>query len=183
MQLDIAPATPPPPVSGAASALGLPGAPALMLGLPQATTDAVFAALGAPSAPTSAAGAMGSVENMIAGADLLDPAVGTGAGVPGTSSQAVIDAVTETLLLSIEPAEMATPVGAAPTGSSLLAVLAGYVLPGSGGAPASTIVLFIVLGLILGLTYGAFPQMTERLALGNLMGASRGHGLAVRRPG
>ncbi len=75
------------------------------------------------------------------------------------------------------------PIGTAPTGSSLLAVLAGYVLPGSGGAPASTIVLFIVLGLILGLTYGAFPQMTERLALGNLMGASRGHGLAVRRPG
>ncbi len=75
------------------------------------------------------------------------------------------------------------PIGAAPSGSSLLAVLAGYVLPGSGGAPASTIVLLIVLGLILGVTYGAFPQMTERLAAGRLLGASAGHGLAVRRPG
>jgi hypothetical protein len=75
------------------------------------------------------------------------------------------------------------PIGAAPSGSSLLAVLAGYVLPGGGGAPASTIVLLIVLGLILGVTYGAFPQMTERLAAGRLLGASAGHGLAVRRPG
>ena len=75
------------------------------------------------------------------------------------------------------------PIGAAPSGSSLLAVLAGYVLPGSGGAPASTIILLIVLGTILGVTYGAFPQMTERLAAGRLLGASAGHALAVRRPG
>jgi hypothetical protein len=80
-------------------------------------------------------------------------------------------------------ASFVAPIGAAPSGSSLLAVLAGYVLPGSGGAPASTIVLLIVLGLILGVTYGAFPQMTERLAAGRLLGASAGHGLAVRRPG
>ena len=42
---------------------------------------------------------------------------------------------------------------------------------------------WIVLGTILGVTYGAFPQMTERLAAGRLLGASAGHALAVRRPG
>ena len=71
----------------------------------------------------------------------------------------------------------------APAGSSLLAVLAGYVLPGGGGAPASTLVLFIVLGLILGIGYAARPQISERVALGRLLGAATGHGLAVCRPG
>ena len=62
-------------------------------------------------------------------------------------------------------------------------MLAGYVLPGGSGAPPSTLVLFIVLGLILGVTYAACSQLTERLSLGGLLGASTGHRLAVRRPG
>ena len=78
---------------------------------------------------------------------------------------------------------LVAPPGAAPAGSSLLSVLAGYVLPGVSGPPASTLVLFIVVGLILGVSYAACPQLSERLAPGNLLGASTGHRLAVRRPG
>ena len=75
------------------------------------------------------------------------------------------------------------PIGPAPAGSSLLAVLAGYVLPGSSGPPASTLVMLIVIGLILGVGYAARPQLTEALASQRLLGASSGHGMAVRRPG
>jgi hypothetical protein len=75
------------------------------------------------------------------------------------------------------------PLGGLPaSGSSLLAVLAGYVLPG-GGAPPSTLVLFIVVGLILGIGLAGAPRGYERLALGRLVGASEGHSLAVPRPG
>ena len=62
-------------------------------------------------------------------------------------------------------------------------MLAGYVLPGSSGPPASTLVLLIVIGLILGVGYAARPQLTEAVASADLLGASSGHGLAVRRPG
>lgn len=55
-------------------------------------------------------------------------------------------------------------------------------LPG-GGAPASTLVLFIVVGLILGIGLAGAPRGFERLALSRLLGASDGHSLAVPRPG
>lgn len=180
--------TPPPPPavaptpSVAASSLGLPGAPALSLGPPPpAFGDAVLAALGDPRAPGAARDAGSQVSAMIG---VSGPQIGSAdtTGVGASTTEAVLkvadDARAEIVVSSIQ-----APIGAAPSGSSLLAVLAGYVLPGGGGAPASTIVLLIVLGLILGVTYGAFPQMTERLAAGRLLGASAGHGLAVRRPG
>ena len=74
-------------------------------------------------------------------------------------------------------------VGGIRSGSSLLSVLAGYVLPGVGGPPATTIVLFMLVGLIVGLARAPRPQLSERLHLGGLVGARPGHGLAVCRPG
>jgi hypothetical protein len=74
-------------------------------------------------------------------------------------------------------------VGGIRSGSSLLAVLAGYVLPGVAGPPATSIIMFILVGLIVGLARAPRPQLSERLHLGGLLGARSGHGLAVCRPG
>jgi hypothetical protein len=79
--------------------------------------------------------------------------------------------------------ELVTPTGAAGTGSSLLAVLAGYVLPGSGPAPPATLVMLVLLGLILAAVYAPRPAGSERIWLSGLLGPSAGHGMAVRRPG
>lgn len=74
-------------------------------------------------------------------------------------------------------------VGGIQSGSSLLSVLAGYVLPGVGGPPATTIIMFMLVGLIVGLARAPRPQLSERLHLGGLLAARSGHGLAVCRPG
>ena len=78
---------------------------------------------------------------------------------------------------------VAAPIGAVGSGSSLLAVLAGYVLPGVGGPPASTLVMFILVGLIVAIARAPRPQLSERAHDGTLLGAACGHGLAVCRPG
>ena len=78
---------------------------------------------------------------------------------------------------------VAAPVGSVTSGSSLLAVLAGYVLPGVGGPPASTLIMFVLVGLIVALARAPRPQLSERLHVGALLGAASGHGLAVCRPG
>ncbi len=75
------------------------------------------------------------------------------------------------------------PIGTVGSGSSLLAVLAGYVLPGVGGPPASTLIMFVLVGLIVAIARAPRPQLSERLHLGALLGAASGHGLAVCRPG
>jgi hypothetical protein len=78
---------------------------------------------------------------------------------------------------------VSVPFGSVSSGSSLLAVLAGYVLPGVGGPPASTIVMFILVGLIVAIARAPRPQLSERAHDGALLGAARGHGLVVCRPG
>ena len=78
---------------------------------------------------------------------------------------------------------VAAPIGTVGSGSSLLAVLAGYVLPGVGGPPASTLVMFILVGLIVAIARAPRPQLSERAHDGTLLGAACGHGLAVCRPG
>ncbi len=80
-------------------------------------------------------------------------------------------------------ATSAAPLNVAPSGSSLLAVLASYALPGGSGPPASTLVLFIVIGLILLVAAAPRPGLSERVVASGLLGASSGHRLAVRRPG
>jgi hypothetical protein len=78
---------------------------------------------------------------------------------------------------------LVAPAGSSQSGSSLLAVLAGYVLPGSGAPPAQTIMLLVLLGLIMAAIYAPRPQGSERLHLLGLLGPRAGHGMAVRRPG
>lgn len=75
------------------------------------------------------------------------------------------------------------PIGAVTSGSSLLAVLAGYVLPGVAGPPASTIIMFVLVGLIVAIARAPRPQLSERAFAGVLVGAASGHGQGVQRPG
>jgi hypothetical protein len=79
--------------------------------------------------------------------------------------------------------ELVAPQDAAPGGSSLLAVLASYILPGSGPVPPSTMMMLVLLGLILMAAYAPRPSGSERIWLSGLLGPSSGHRLAVRRPG
>jgi hypothetical protein len=74
--------------------------------------------------------------------------------------------------------------GPAPVGSSLLAVLASYVLPGGGSLPIqSTLFLFAQLAVILAFALAPRPGSGERLVLWGLLRPQAGHRLAVRRPG
>jgi hypothetical protein len=78
---------------------------------------------------------------------------------------------------------LVAPFGAAPTGSSsLLAVLAGYVLPGSG-APPTTLILLVLVGMLLAALYSPRPQLSERVVALGLLAPRSGHGKAVCRPG
>ena len=79
--------------------------------------------------------------------------------------------------------ELVAPQVAAPAGSSLLAVLASYILPGSGPVPPATFMMLVLLGLILAVAYAPRPSGSERIWLSGLLGPSLGHGTAVRRPG
>jgi hypothetical protein len=79
-------------------------------------------------------------------------------------------------------ATLAAPGGPVPAGSSLLAVLASYVLPG-GGLPTSTLILFIQLAVILAAFYAPRSGLGERIhALGRL-GPRLGYRTVLARPG
>ena len=185
----LTPPTPPtPPTPGVPAARATPTTPPpATIGPPQTPG---FAALMADLRTADPVAGPGADASGVRPSDLFGPAshrAGLAGSVTGGASGAtrgVIDLATR----GEEPsfgfaAEMVVPVGPAPAGSSLLAVLAGYVLPGSSGPPASTLVMLIVIGLILGVGYAARPQLTEALASQRLLGASSGHGMAVRRPG
>ncbi len=79
--------------------------------------------------------------------------------------------------------ELVAPQSAAPGGSSLLAVLASYILPGSGPVAPSALMMLVLLGLILAAVYAPRPAGSERIWLSGLLGPRAGHGLAVPRPG
>jgi hypothetical protein len=69
-------------------------------------------------------------------------------------------------------------------GSSLLAVLAGYVLPGGGTMPGSTLFLFLMqLGLLALVAVAPRNRGFERVVALGLLRARAGHEMAVRRPG
>ncbi len=79
-------------------------------------------------------------------------------------------------------ATLAAPGGPAPSGSSLLAVLANYVLPG-GGLPTSTLFLFVQLAVMLAAFYAPRSGLGERIhALGRL-GPRHGYRTVLARPG
>ena len=69
-------------------------------------------------------------------------------------------------------------------GSSLLAVLASYVLPGGGACRQSTLFMFVQLGLILAFALAPRPGLRGApCACGACCAPQPGHRLAVRRPG
>jgi hypothetical protein len=79
-------------------------------------------------------------------------------------------------------ATLAAPGGPAPAGSSLLAVLASYVLPGSG-LPTTTLLLLVQLAVILAAFVAPRSGTGERiLALGRL-GPRHGYRTVLARPG
>jgi hypothetical protein len=77
---------------------------------------------------------------------------------------------------------IAAPGGPAPAGSSLLAVLASYVIPG-GGVPTATFLLLVQLAVILAAFYAPRSGLGERIhALGRL-GPRLGYRTVLARPG
>jgi len=110
------------------------------------------------------------------GRDALGPMAGQERSLPSALDEAIPGdpGLTQHLV---------APAGSPQSGSSLLAVLAGYVLPGSGAPPASTIMMLVLLGLVMAAIYAPRPQGSERLYLSGLLGPRAGHGMAVRRPG
>jgi len=109
----------------------------------------------------------------------VDP---SGPAVAGGSSRGPVVFGAEDAPAQIAAPQLVSPAGPAPA-QSLLAVLASYILPGTGPVPAGTIFLLVMLGVIL-LAAGA-PRLggSERIWLSGLVGPGSGHGLAVRRPG
>ena len=63
--------------------------------------------------------------------------------------------------------QLVSPAGPAPA-QSLLAVLASYILPGSGPVPAGTVFLLVMLGVILLAAYAPRPGGSERIWLSGL---------------
>ena len=180
-----------------------PQAPADRIAAVAPTIPAVSVAPTAPDAPRSLSGPAGGTTTPTVATPrtaapitdfvsaILDPTGPTAVGDSSKIASQVVPAAeapsvtqfAEGATVDLTAPQLVAPVGAAPAGSSLLAVLAGYVLPGSSGPPASTLVLLIVIGLILGVGYAARPQLSEAVASLTLLGASSGHAMAVRRPG
>ncbi len=196
----VAPASPLPvspdtPVAGgpASAPAATPDLPShLAAAVPTPSVGVPTAAPDLPDVATPAAGhAAKHVPPAIAVTDfalqLLSPqgaqGAAAGAGAPANAPPAASSGPDRLMpTVDLGSPHLVAPMGVPSGDSSLLAVLAGYVLPG-GGAPASTLVLFIVVGLILGIGLAGAPRGFERLALSRLLGASDGHSLAVPRPG
>ncbi len=187
------PAPPKPPVAVSTptstrlvGSLGTPSRPlAVEIGPPQTPRSAPVQR--AARARTAMAAALGGAKNpfvLSSSSPVLNaPATSGPSGPPAPAAKTSVTEFAEGATVDLTAPQLVAPVGAAPAGSSLLAVLAGYVLPGTSGPPASTLVLLIVIGLILGVGYAARPQLSEAVVSINLLGASSGHGMAVRRPG
>ena len=116
----------------------------------------------------------------------LDPSRGAGPSGPvvagGGSSGGPVVFGAKGATAEIAAPQLVSPAGPAPA-QSLLAVLASYILPGSGPVPAGTVFLLVMLGVILLAAYAPRPGGSERIWLSGLVGPRSGHGLAVRRPG
>ena len=159
----------PPPTSVGLSSLGGPTAPPVVADLsatgPPGDASALPAPPGRPEFSTA----------------LLEPSVSTAAptrrdaaGPPGPQSGASDDNPFATI---------AAVGGPVPVGSSLLAVLASYVIPGGGALPTTTLFLFVQLAVILA-AFSA-PRLGRgelALALGRL-GPRSGYRTVLARPG
>jgi hypothetical protein len=173
-----------------------PGAPVVKLGGPTAPSGVALASLGAPTAPPDVPGVTPA-----AGPDPPEAASPPPRGAEFSSIQLeparpVVTpssrdggiggptAAEEAAQSDHNPfAELTAPGGPAPAGSSLLAVLASYVLPGSGSLPATTLLLFVQLAVLLALALAPRLGRGEpALALGRL-GPRSGYRTVLARPG
>jgi hypothetical protein len=111
-------------------------------------------------------------------ARVVVPAVAEARGGPATPAREAFAAAEA----EFPAPQVVAPDGPAPS-QSLLAVLAAYILPGSGPVPASTLLMLVLVGLILAAVFAPRPGGAERIWLSGLVGPRVGHGLAVRRPG
>jgi hypothetical protein len=172
------------PASSAAAALGVPTDDPSSVTLDLSGADPVAASAGAGTTPPAGAGVgpMSLQQDLIT----LDPDRAARALIagtvtpPSTRPDTALGESAESMALA---EHLVAPAGSPQSGSSLLAVLAGYVLPGSGAPPASTIMMLVLLGLVMAAIYAPRPQGSERLYLSGLLGPRAGHGMAVRRPG
>jgi hypothetical protein len=160
----VAATAPDPPAAAVAAA-------ALQAAAPQAAPPA-----GPPLTGALASAALGALEE----------------AAPAAPAAAPAQATPPADLAGLTPAEshpfaprLSAPAGPAPAGSSLLAVLASYVLPGGGPVPASTTLLLLIqLAVILAaLASGPRPWRTEALVAHGLVAARPGCSLALSRPG
>jgi len=136
-----------------------------------------------PATPARAAADLPSYLSVPAS---LDPRQTMAPATPDPAATAVPSSMD--ISASVDPeafggVQAVAPQGSVSNGASLLEVLAGFVMPGSTGPPASSIVFLILLGTLLLAAYAPRPQMSERLHLLGLMGPRSGHAMAVRRPG
>lgn len=136
----------------------------------RASADAA-AARALPPPRSDLVEALGGVQRMRVGA--IAPGDAGGPGPAGTTATDSGDNPFDTL---------AAPGGPAPAGSSLLAVLASYVIPG-GGLPITTLFIFVQLAVILAAFYAPRSGIGERIhALGRL-GPRHGYRTVLARPG
>ena len=81
-------------------------------------------------------------------------------------------------------ARVEAPMSAVAGGSSLLAVLASYALPGTGPVPMSlALVMFAQLAIMLGMMRAPRVHLSEQLVIVGLLAGDAGHSRAVQRPG
>ena len=156
----------------AASSLGGPADPsAAIAGTTTATTPA----------PPDAAAVNGTVRAAFE-TTLLEPSAAT--APPTRSDAAGGPGVDRGDRSGDNPfAEFAAPGGPVPAGSSLLAVLASYVIPGGGSLPGTAMFFLVQLAVILVAFAAPRAGLGERaLALGRL-GPRSGYRTVLARPG
>jgi len=172
--------------AGAAGAAATRTAQALTVGSAALGGPPMFADP-VPAALAAAAGSGPLADSPLRAGFLgLDPSRATaapGADADGRrSSDPMTAAFAAEATAEIQAPQLVSPSGPAPA-QSLLAVLASYILPGSGPVPAGTIFLLVMVGVLLVAAYAPRLAGSERIWLSGLLGPRSGHGLAVRRPG
>jgi hypothetical protein len=157
-----------PALSPVAPPTSPPDAPAAT-GPASDATDPAAARHAAPPPRSNLVEALGGVDRARPGALTISREIGPGAAGDDADGANPFDTI-------------AAPAGAASAGSSLLAVLASYVIPGSG-LPSTTLLLFIQLAVILAAFYAPRSGIGERIhALGRL-GPRLGYRTVLARPG
>jgi hypothetical protein len=171
------------PATAVDKSIALPVAPAARI-----VAAVPSSSLGAPTMPTRRPSPPGPIADAIAAAGFSNPISlerpdPIAATAPSGRDEGPAGFVAEDPGANPFAVHLEAPGGAAPAGSSLLAVLASYVLPGGGSLPPTTLFLFLSLAVILAVALAPRPGAGERLVLLGLLRSLSGHQLAVRRPG